>query len=84
MILEDTDIDTSKAHSGALVKVLNKKTNKEFLYTLVSPVEADLAAGKISTKSPVGMALLGKAIGEIAIAKVPAGDLTLKILDITY
>lgn len=83
-ILEEQDIDTSKAYMGATVRVLNKKTKKEMSYMLVSPVEADMANGKISTASPVGRAILGKAVGEEAVATVPAGDLTLKILDITY
>ncbi len=82
-ILEDQDIDTSKAYVGATVKVLNQKTNKEMTYVLVSPVEADMAAGKISTQSPVGKAILGSAIGDIVKAAIPAGDLKLKVLDIS-
>jgi transcription elongation factor GreA len=84
VILEDQDIDTSKARSGAKVRVRNQKTKKEMLYMLVSPVEADLASGKISTQSPVGKALLGTTVGDIAIANVPAGDLSFEILEITY
>lgn len=84
VILEDQGIDTSQARSGAKVRVLNKKTKKEVLYMLVSPVEADLASGKISTQSPVGKALLGTTVGDIAVANVPAGDLTFEILEITY
>jgi len=83
-ILEEQDIDTSKAYMGATVRVLNKKTKKEISYMLVSPVEADMANGRISTASPVGRAILGKAVGEEAVATVPAGDLTLKILEISY
>lgn len=83
-ILEDQDIDTSKAYMGACVRVLNKKTKKEISYVLVSPLEADMVNGKISTNSPVGRAILGKAVGEEVLANVPAGELTLKILDITY
>lgn len=82
-ILEDQDIDTSKAYVGAIVRVLNQNTKKEITYTLVSPVEADMATGKISTQSPVGRALLGGAEGETVIAKVPAGDLKLDILSIS-
>lgn len=82
-LIEDHDIDSSKAYIGAKVRVLNKKTSQEAVYTLVSPAEADLSAGKISTQSPVGKALLGKGVGETAIAKVPAGDLPLEILEIT-
>ena len=83
VILEDQDIDISKAYVGATVRVLNKKTKKEANYILVSPVEADMASGKISTESPVGKALLGKSVGDVAKANVPAGDLPLEILEIT-
>lgn len=82
VILDDTEIDASKAYLGASVKVLNKKTNSEFEYILVSHVEADLASGKISVQSPVGKALLGKSVGDVAIANVPAGDIKFEILDI--
>jgi len=83
VILDDQDIDMSKAYLGAKVRVLNKKTQKELVYTLVSPVEADMAHGKISAQSPGGQALLGKMVGEVAVAKVPAGNLELDILEIT-
>lgn len=83
-ILEEQDIDTSRAYMGASVRVLNTKTKKELTYTLVSPVEADMANGKISTASPVGKAMLGKAVGEEATATVPAGELRLKVLEINY
>ncbi len=82
-VLEDQDIDASKAYLGATVRVLNKKTKRELTYTLVGAVEADLASGKISVQSLVGKALLGTSVGETVVAKVPAGDLKLKILEIT-
>jgi transcription elongation factor GreA len=82
-VVDESEMDTSKAYIGSTVRVLNKKTSKEMTYILVSPVEADMAAGKISNKSPVGQAILGKAVGETAIAKVPAGDIKLEILEIT-
>ncbi len=81
-IIEDQDIDGSKAYVGATVKVLNKKTSKEFTYMLVSEIEADLASGKISVRSPVGKAFLGLSVGDIAVAKVPAGNIEFEILDI--
>jgi transcription elongation factor GreA len=83
VVLEDQDIDTDKAYLGATVRVLNTKTNREISYMLVSPVEADMAHAKISVQSPVGQALLGKTVGEVAVAQVPAGELKLEILEIT-
>ena len=82
-VIDDQDFDSDKAYVGSSVRVLNKNTKKEVTYQLVSPVEVDMAAGKISTKSPVGQALLGKSMGDTVVAKVPAGDLKLKILEIT-
>ncbi len=83
VLLDDQEIDASKVYLGAQVRVLNKKTGKEMVYTLVSPVEADLPSGKISVQSPVGKALLGKAVGELVVAKTPAGDLTFEVLEIS-
>ncbi len=82
-VIDDQDFDSDKAYVGSSVRVLNKNTKKEVTYQLVSPVEADLATGKISTESPVGRALLGKSMGDTVVAKIPAGDLKLKILEIT-
>lgn len=82
-VLDNKDIDASKVYLGAKVKVLNQKTKREFSYTLVGPVEADMASGKISIQSPVGKALLGLSVGDVAVAKVPAGDVKMTILEIS-
>ncbi|HOZ45874.1 MAG TPA: transcription elongation factor GreA [Candidatus Hydrogenedentes bacterium] len=83
VILNDDDIDASKAYQGARVRVLNKKMNREMTYHLVSPVETDMASGKISVQSPVGKALLGHSVGDRVVATVPAGDLEFEILEIS-
>lgn len=83
-ILDDLNVDTSRVFQGATVRLRNNKTNQELNYKLVSPMEADLASGRISVQSPVGKALLGKGVGEVATANVPAGALTLEVLEITY
>ena len=82
-IVDHAAIDASKAYIGATVRVVNTRTGLESTYVLVSPVEADVAAGKISVRAPVGSALLGKAVGEKAVATVPAGALEMEILEIT-
>jgi transcription elongation factor GreA len=83
VLLDEDKFDNDSIRIGATVRVLNKKTNKEVTWTLVSPVEADMATGKISVRSPVGTALLGKTVGEQTVAKVPAGDLPLEVLEIS-
>ena len=83
VLINHSEMDHTKALVGATVRVLNRKTKKEVTYTLVSAVEADMASGKISTKSPVGQALLGHEAGEVVVAKVPAGAIELEILEIS-
>jgi transcription elongation factor GreA len=81
-ILEEKDIDTSKAYLLSTVTILNKKVNKEVKYTLVSKDEADFKKGKISVDSPIGKAILGKEIGDVFTVDVPAGKLKLEVLNI--
>ncbi len=65
------------------VEVTNRATNTRMKFQIVSPHEMDLEAGKISLKSPIGAALMGKKEGEIAEAQVPSGTLRLRIESIT-
>lgn len=65
------------------VEFTNLATNIRMRFEIVSPHEMDLEAGKISLKSPIGSALMGKKVGEIAEAKVPSGVLRLRIESIT-
>lgn len=81
-IIDDREIDSSKAYVLSTVTILNKKTNKEMKYTLVSKDEADFKQGKISVDSPIGKAILGKEVGDVVKVKVPAGSLELEILNI--
>lgn len=66
------------------VEFTNLQTNARMSFQIVSPHEMDLEAGKISLKSPIGAALMGKKVGEIAEARVPSGILHLRIESITF
>ena len=65
------------------VEMTNLGNNAKMTYTIVNPHEANLKEGKISIKSPIAEALLGKKIGETVEAKVPSGVLKLRIDNIT-
>ena len=82
-ILDDSAIDSSKAYILSTVKVKNLKMKKTFTYTLVAEEEADLKAGKISVKSPVGKGILGKEVGDLIEIDVPAGKLQFELLEIS-
>lgn len=61
------------------VEFTNLATNVKMTYTIVSPHEMDLQNGKISCKSPIGMALMGKKVGDIVDVQAPSGIFQLRI-----
>lgn len=61
------------------VEITNVSNNSKRTYTIVNPHEANLKEGKISIKSPIAEALLGKKTGDVVEVKVPAGIQKLRI-----
>ncbi len=88
-VLENARVlDASKLNSETVglfrkVEIINLSNNSQVTYTIVNPHEANVREGKISTKSPIAQALMGKKAGEEVEAKVPAGILRLRIESIT-
>ena len=81
-VLDEKTVDTSKVYILSTVTVLNKRSGKEMKYTMVSAQEADFNLNRISIDSPIGAALLGKAIGEVVSVKAPAGIIEFEIKNI--
>lgn len=80
----DTDkIPSDKAYIFAKVKIKDLTRGEELEYTLAPPEEADFENDIISIKSPIGAALLGKAVGDKVDIKVPAGILKYEIIGIS-
>lgn len=82
-IIDESQLDVSKALVLSTVKIKNQANGMEMKYTLVAESEANLKANKISVTSPIGKGLLGKTVGEVAEIKVPNGTLNFEVLEIT-
>ncbi len=82
-IVDESTIDATKAYILSKVRVKNLRNGAEQTYTLTSAQEANLSEGKISIGSPIGKGLLGKSVGDVVEIKVPAGKVSLEILEIT-
>ncbi|MCO4820958.1 MAG: transcription elongation factor GreA [Flavobacteriaceae bacterium] len=82
-LIDESQLDTSKALVLSTVKIKNQTNGMEMNYTLVADGEADLATGKISVNSPIGKGLLGKSVGEVAEIQVPNGVMKFDILEIS-
>ena len=66
------------------VEFTNLSTNTRMKFEIVSPHEMVLEAGKISLKSPIGAALMGKRVGETAEVQAPSGTMRLRVESITF
>lgn len=78
-------IDThhsDKVEIGSVVHIKISVSKTEKVYTLVGSEEADMVTGKISFKSPVGQALLGKKKGDKFKFQTPAGEAEYHIISI--
>jgi len=82
-IIDDLDIAADKAYIGARVDLEDLETGEKLYYILVSAIEADFAARKISTESPIGKGLLGKEVGDIVEITIPKGTIRYKIIKIS-
>ena len=82
-IVDESQVDTSKAYILSTVRVKNHKSGSEQLFKLVSAQEADITQNKISISSPIGKGLLGRAVGATVEITVPAGIVKLEILEIS-
>ena len=61
------------------VRVRDMQTGESRQYTVVSPLQADLASGHISVLAPLGTALLGYREGDEVYWQMPGGPRRLQI-----
>ncbi len=83
VIIDENDISNETVHVGSLVKLDNISAGREVTYKITGSNEANPRESKISDESPVGMGLLGHAVGDVVEIETPAGLMTFKILEIS-
>lgn len=72
--------NSSTVHLGSKVEV--KTGKKTFTYHIVGPVEANPLEGRISNESPIGVALMGKKVGDTAVITTPKGEISYEIVSL--
>ena len=65
---------------GSTITVFDTTKDEEIVYKLVTSEESDVTKGLISTTSPIGRALLGKRVGDLATVVTPNGKRELEVL----
>ena len=74
--------NTSLVMVGSIVTLEKESDKSHQSYTMVGSEEADVASGKISMHSPLGLSVMGKAKGDTFSFKTPNGIMSYKIIDI--
>ncbi len=82
VLLDDSSIDMSVVGLGTYVRILDEEFGDEEEYFIVDSAEADADKKRLSNESPVGSALMGKRVGDIATVTTPTGTISFKIMSI--
>jgi transcription elongation factor GreA len=82
-ILDKSKIDTNSVQILNNITIRNKANKSTLVYTIVPESEANLKAGKLSVKTPIAKALMGKKVGDIVEISVPSGKVSYEIIKIT-
>lgn len=82
-IIDSANVDTETVGMMNKVVLKNLKTKQTLTYIIVPDSEANFKEGKISIKTPIAAALLGKKVKEKVHVNIPSGTLELEILEIS-
>ena len=83
LVIDPTTLSGDKVQFGATV-TLKDEDGKKVRYQLVGQTEADAKVGRISYNSPLGRALIGRAVGEDVEVSTPSGDRYYEIRKIEF
>ena len=83
VIIDPRDLTDEKVVFRTTVTIEDINTGDVTSYLLVGPLESNLNENKISVTSPIGKALIGKAVGDQVEVKTPGGIRELEIIDIS-
>ena len=75
---------SDKVVFGATVLLRDDETEEERRYQIVGEDEAEIKEGKISLKSPIARALIGKSVDDIVDVQTPGGVKTYEIVEVHY
>ncbi len=81
-VIDEDEVDLDKINVGCRVELKDLTDKETVLYSIVGSTEADILNNKISNESPIGIALMGKSIGDTVAVEAPDGIYKYKILDI--
>ena len=83
-VINHLELNGETIFFGATVTLYEVDTEEEVVYQLVGEFESDINLNKLSIKSPIAKALLGKEVGDEVVVHAPSGDREYEILDVEF
>ena len=83
-VIDVKKLNGNSVKFGATVVLADEETDEETKYQLVGEDEADIKQGLLSVTSPLGKALIGKALGESVEVTTPRGAKSYEIVTFAY
>lgn len=83
-IIDLAKLSGDRIKFGATVKLIDDDTNEEKVYQIVGEPEADVRSGRVSVSSPIGRALIGKAIGDTVEVITPGGGKSYEVVNVEF
>lgn len=78
-VMDSSHLDSETVGLFRKIEITNIASKTTMTYSIVNPHEANLREGKISIKSPIAQALMGRKAGETVEVQVPSGRVQLRI-----
>lgn len=78
-VVDKTRLNADAVGLLSKVTMTNMTNGMQMTYTLTSTAESNLREGRLSIKSPIAKALIGKRTGDTVQVRVPAGTVTLRV-----
>jgi transcription elongation factor GreA len=82
-VIDPTGLVADSVRFGVTVELLDTETDEKVRYTIVGELESDASSGRISVTSPIARALLGRAVDDTVVVRVPKGTREFSVLDIS-
>ena len=81
-VIDRRHVKTKEVGVGSLVEIKQVGSGKKQVYRIVGPAEANPENHMVSFESPVGRALMGLKVNDVALVSAPAGQIKYRVISI--
>lgn len=83
-MIDPSKVTADDVKFGATVTYEDMDSGEETTWQIVGEEEAEFKDRKISVKSPIARALMGRQVGDEVLIKVPKGEIEVEITGIEF